>query len=165
MSEQLNLFGAGEEPFEDWLKGILYEVLDRNSTEYKHLVIRKNKGYWAVLYRNVTVFTYRFAGKKKWVNIPLRYSHHLPADIQTEPKEGVVSVPVDGPDQAKQLSEVYAAALDDAIDNGPREYSCCSRYQQCSDAGHCVNPHPDISIECRYKINLKHGRNYFKREA
>ena len=51
MSEQFNLFGAEDGPFEDWLEDILHEVLDRNTTEHKHLVIRKNKSYWSVLYR------------------------------------------------------------------------------------------------------------------
>ena len=169
MSEQISIFDDSPESssFEGWLQGILYGVLDRNTTEHKHLAIRKNKGYRSVLYRNGIVFTYNFTAKKNWVKFPTRYARHLPEKnkLGAETKQGGIVIKLAGEDRAKDLEAAYCAALDEAIDNGARSYSCCSRYQECSDAGRCVNPYPDIAIECRYKINLKHGRNFYRKDG
>lgn len=169
IDNQINLFAQDEETqsFESWLQDICFRVLDENTTEHKHVIIRKNKGYNALIYRNRIVFTYFFAKDKNWVNFPIRYAKYLPSDghLEQRVKSDKITISVDGESQAKQLAASYAAALNEAIDNGPREYSCCSRYQECSNAGKCVNPYPDIAIECRYKINLKHGRNFYKTKA
>lgn len=168
-NDQASLFDAEntEETFNAWMTDILYKVLDENTTEHKHLVIRKNKGYTSVLYRGSTVFTYSFSEKKNWVMFPMRYAAFMSLDrfitARKDDKKEVI-VKIRSLNEAKSLSDAYSIALDEAIDSGPREYSCCSRYQACSDAGYCVNPYPFISIECRYKINLKHGRNFYKRD-
>lgn len=168
MSEQISIFDdvMDTSSFEGWLRRILYRVLDRNTIEHKHLAIRKNKGYRSVLYRNAIVFTYNFSEKYNWVKFPIRYARHLPENngFDTKTKRGGVVIRLAGEERAKDLEAAYCAALDEAIDNGARSYSCCSRYQECSDAGRCVNPYPDIAIECRYKINLKHGRNFYRKD-
>lgn len=169
IAEQISIF---EDPldasgFEKWIQEKLYGVLDRNTTEHKHLSIRRNKGYRSVLYRSGIVFTYNFTAKKNWVKFPVRYARHLPegSDLDIKPKQGGILIKLESEERARELEDVYCAALDEAIDNGARSYSCCSRYQECSDAGRCVNPYPDIAIECRYKINLKHGRNFYKEDS
>lgn len=40
-------------------------------------------------------------------------------------------------------------------------FACCSRYAECSDAGHCVHPNPLYSQACRYRKNLDAGRIFF----
>lgn len=169
MSEQISIFEEQLAPggFEGWLKGILYGVLDRNTTEHKYLAIRRNKDYQSVLYCNGIVFTYQFSEKQNWVKFPIRFARHLPDEgkLDTKIRQGGIVVKLENEDHAKNLEAAYCSALDEAIDNGARSYSCCSRYQECSDVGHCVNPYPDIAIECRYKINLKHGRNFYRKDC
>lgn len=54
-------------------------------------------------------------------------------------------------------------ALDAAIDSAPCEYSCCSRVEQCSDALRCINPHPYIAANCKYRKILKSGKVFYGR--
>lgn len=52
-------------------------------------------------------------------------------------------------------------ALDAVIDSGSCNYSCCSRVEQCSDARRCINPHPYIAANCKYRKVLKSGRAFY----
>lgn len=59
--------------------------------------------------------------------------------------------------QITDYEERIAEALQYAIDQLPTEYSCCSRYEECSNAKGCTNPHEDIAIKCSYRKKLQKG--------
>lgn len=40
-------------------------------------------------------------------------------------------------------------------------YDCCSRYMECSDALHCVNPNPLHARSCTYRKKLHNGIIFF----
>lgn len=40
-------------------------------------------------------------------------------------------------------------------------FSCCSRYEQCSDELKCVNPDVNLAKGCMYKLNLEAGKIFY----
>lgn len=40
-------------------------------------------------------------------------------------------------------------------------FGCCSRYMECSDAGHCIHPDVMFAVKCAYRDNLAHGRIFY----
>lgn len=40
-------------------------------------------------------------------------------------------------------------------------FGCCSRFKECSDKGHCVNPYDELKNNCYYKTNLDAGLNFY----
>lgn len=59
--------------------------------------------------------------------------------------------------QIKDYESRIAAALQYVIDQLPTEYSCCSRYEECSDARSCTNPIDEIAAKCSYRKKLQKG--------
>ncbi len=43
----------------------------------------------------------------------------------------------------------------------PKQFDCCDRYEECSDAGCCTNPDLLYAMECGYKKLLRQGRIFY----
>lgn len=59
--------------------------------------------------------------------------------------------------------EMYPKVAADIFDESLREngFGCCSRYEECSDAKHCIHPDVMFSGMCAYKYNLKDGKIFY----
>ena len=65
------------------------------------------------------------------------------------------------------LEAVVRAVCADVVDrllHFPSDFSCCSHYQECSEAGRCVSKNQDFAVGCYYKRNLMTGRNFYAEE-
>ena len=51
--------------------------------------------------------------------------------------------------------------MDTTIDSITKEYSCCSRFEECSNVGRCINPSADIAMLCGYRKIMKKGRIFY----
>ena len=40
-------------------------------------------------------------------------------------------------------------------------FGCCSRYEACSDAGHCIHPDIMLAVQCAYRQNLINGKVFY----
>ena len=69
---------------------------------------------------------------------------------------------VDDLDQVLLLADNIGNVLLDAISSmGNAGFGCCSRFIDCSDAGHCLMPDKKLAIECAYRKNLEDGRIFY----
>lgn len=166
MNEQLTLFHTDSKEDVVLLEQfgpICARILDENGMSHDNFELRTNKGYKAAKFQGSVVFSYKLTGKTIWIKFPVRYRNLFSTeDLETASiRNGIIQIKLSSPSEATRYVEMMGKALDAEIDNGPREYSCCSHYQECSDAGHCVNQYPAIAAQCRYKIHLKHGENFF----
>lgn len=57
------------------------------------------------------------------------------------------------------ISILIAKAYEDLTDGMP--FSCCSRYEACSDAKHCIHPDTVHSKSCIYRKNLENGKIFY----
>jgi hypothetical protein len=65
-------------------------------------------------------------------------------------KEGIL-------DHADALGKV----LKYTIEHLPKEWDCCSRYMECSDARKCVHPDKGVALDCGYRKILASGRIFY----
>lgn len=52
-----------------------------------------------------------------------------------------------------------------AMGNAKDTFGCCSHYRECSEAGHCVIPDRDYSINCTYRRNLERGQIFYGKNS
>lgn len=51
------------------------------------------------------------------------------------------------------------------LSNNDDAFACCSRYRACSDAGECLIPDFDYSLNCIYRSQLEAGHIFYGRQA
>lgn len=61
----------------------------------------------------------------------------------------------------RMLDPVVLSVIENMVDTVPKEYDCCSSFEVCSDAGHCVRDDRSRSLQCGYRKILKSGRVFF----
>ena len=52
-------------------------------------------------------------------------------------------------------------SLQAVLDNLPKDFSCCSRYMECSDACICVHPDKTTALGCYYRKVLSSGKVFY----
>lgn len=165
MEEQLNLFSEvknTELDLYEHIEPILNSVLDENMISHRHVKLNQNKKYYAVLFRNMVLFSYNFSSKNNWVSFSNRYKALIPASLgKQKEKNSKIKIYIDSIDDLFKFDYFWQDILNEAIDNFPKSFGCCSRYIECSNAKKCVNPDKELALDCSYKINLKHGRIFY----
>ena len=63
--------------------------------------------------------------------------------------------------QQEFIKELLAQVTQNFIDKLPKEFDCCSRYVECSNAKHCIHPDGDFSLKCGYRKILQSGKIYY----
>lgn len=80
-----------------------------------------------------------------------------------------------GSDNKKDFVKVYIDSVKDIpdyidriklscqyiLDGFPKEFSCCSRYMECSDAKICIHPDKTAAVGCFYRKVLHSGRVFY----
>jgi hypothetical protein len=67
----------------------------------------------------------------------------------------------DSPDDVLQFSDQIRLSVWDIVQTIPTDYSCCSRYEECSSARRCISAFKDETIGCSYLRTLKRGRVFY----
>ena len=64
-------------------------------------------------------------------------------------------------DALKRVQNIAPTLVANAINAMPKAYDCCSRYEECSDAKHCIHPDPVFAAGCGYARILREGRIFY----
>ena len=108
------------------------------------LALRKNKDCYAIVFRE-SVVARLHDGKKP-------YYARCSNDLKKEYTESINDTEI-----VRQIVEDVKRT----VTNAPTDFSCCSRYAECSDAGCCTHPDKEFSFGCYYRKNLKKGRVFY----
>lgn len=93
---------------------------------------------------------------KKYKNEAAHY-----AKIKVPKNDNYILVPINDIGDFRAFEPLFKHILDDILDNMPSDFGCCSRYEQCSDTGRCINPMLDLAAQCGYRKNLRRGRIFY----
>lgn len=136
------------------------ESRNANSEDITYKVLAQ---YSSVKFRSSLICRIRLRGKKWYISIPGRLREVIPEDTATTVSASEnQSLRIDFQSLPKDdiVSLMERAALL-AIELVPKEFDCCSRYEQCSGAKVCVHPDPAFSMLCGYRKILKSGRIFY----
>lgn len=134
----------------------------------KHLPDEKSSSetapYLCIKLCESVICHYNFYGKIKYIKIPTECNKYIPSDtvpFSIESDKAYIRLPIEVASDAGKYTQTLCHVLIDAIKCIPKEFSCCSRYEQCSDAGKCIHPDRNIAKGCYYKKVLKSGQVFY----
>lgn len=169
MMEQLDLFAT--EPTEEWvfelLKDELFRIIMRNNVAKDKLLCKRGKTYSSVWYDTQLAFRICSRGEHHYFGISDAYKvqeeDNLECYITKDGRcDGFTNYSFEPtPDGVLEYGLYLGSCLDKAIDSVTKEFDCCSRYEECSDAMRCTNPNPDFATGCGYRKIMKSGRIFY----
>lgn len=169
MCDQLKLsdFVSEEEKIYHQMRPALRAALKKNGVSEDNLIFEQNKEFASVSVRPGGLLCRIKIGKKvKFISF--KYPHLSQIDIlapfetqQTKTDRDAnfirVMVPDSGVFPMEELERLMGVVAQNVMDSVTKEFDCCSRYMECSDAKHCVHPDPDFAISCGYRRMLNRG--------
>lgn len=171
MTEQLDFFSA--EPSEEWvydtIRKPLLEIVQKNNANANSLFCKNQKTYSSVWFSSQLVFKICCRKGRHYFGVSNAFiscaDELCLARITKDGScEGFTNFDFQMTTDGIMLFENFlCSVLDKAIDSTPKEFDCCSRYNECSDAGICVHPKPDMAVACGYRKIMKQGRIFYGR--
>ena len=122
------------------------------------------QAYSVVAYHTFTCFRLKFRGKTSFIGLPDTFKDMIPEGMAyTIPKSDphYYRLPVDDEHPVESYTEFLTAVVKATIDRWPKEWDCCSRYEACSDATHCIHPDKVFALGCGYRKILNSGRIFY----
>lgn len=154
MSEQLTMFPLSEPEkirmaildainqvvAENWLEG-----LEATENELKPKGSAKE---WSFTFQNSVVARLFYGKVAKYIKI-------LAGD-----DDGRKIYFAEGQNSAEWLPSLRKAAQA-AIEQIPKDFSCCSHYAECSDAKRCIHPDKNFALGCFYRKQMVRGKIFY----
>ena len=121
-------------------------------------------GYCSVYFINFTAFRIHLRGNKHYISVPSSFWDMIPANfplykIKSEEKYKRVLVDTEHPIDSYTNFLIHISG--EVVNRYPKEWDCCSRYMECSDAKACVHPDKSFALACGYRRILNSGRNLY----
>lgn len=175
MNDQITLAGFEAPDFKEscFLDSIfqrLETAVEANGGDRKLLNCRatqadsKSSGYTAVYFHNFTAFRLKMRGKQFFISLPIVFSDLIPDGFPTkkmisDPK--YIRILVDQDHPIDSYSNFLAKIAGETVNRYPKEWDCCSRYMECSNAKTCIHPDKAFALSCGYRKILNSGRIFY----
>ena len=123
-----------------------------------------SRDYVSLKLGSMVVFRIKLHGKAQYLAFPDIFAELIPDSF---PKKAAASQPkyvrltVDNDFPIEKYTDLILKLMVEAMNRYPSEWSCCSRYQECSDAKACINPDKNIALACSYRKTLNSGRIFY----
>ena len=110
---------------------------------------------------------YKLSGKAKYIEISSDYTRFISEATVHKPTSGGAyrRIPVESIDDTEEYNDLLCKIAEAMILAIPKDFSCCHRYEACSDAGKCIHPDREFAMGCYYKRNLKSGQIFYGKNA
>lgn len=168
--EQMSLLQTAEEKaFED-IRPALEDVLEKYRVdEDRVFLVRMKSGYYSIYFdtklkneKNLPVIARLGGKKKKYIAVKTSYlrSSKSYRSAVSEGKDGYSKICISTFDAVKQYSALFQEILQ-IVMSSLREFDCCGRYLECSNAKQCLHPNPEFALKCGYQFILQNGRIFY----
>ena len=138
-------------------------VLEEEKVPGEVLRLQRNKGTTAILLRSDLIcrLTARGDGYSS-LAIGRQFAGLLPAGWEGKKAAGdTLAFPFEQGPALADWGTVLCEICRRRIWEIPKQFDCCDRYEECSDAGFCTNPDLLYAMECGYKKLLRQGRVFY----
>lgn len=167
-------FESPEQKEHDFLESILPTLktaIASYSGDGKLLTYKSTKpdkktgnGYTAVFFGNFTIFRLRIRKGQHYISFPSLFSDLVPDDypvkqIKSDPKYFRLMIDVQHP--VEFYTDFLARISGETVNRYPKEWDCCSRYMECSNAKKCIHPDKKFALGCGYRKILNSGRIFY----
>lgn len=160
--DQVSIFSFPEQEAYLKIKLDLEKVIVENGLDPSSLKFEKRRNYCSVMFEGSVVT--RIADKPNpYISIPFSAiaSFDNLSSFNGIRSNEFIRFQLLSLDDINSYLGMIQFALNTVIDRNPKEFSCCSRYLECSNARVCTNPNKDLAIKCGYRKILKSGRVFY----
>lgn len=121
-------------------------------------------GYTAVYFHTLTAFRLKMRGKQHYISLPTSLANMVHygfpvSRIKSDPK--YIRILIDSEHPIESYADFLISVISETVNRYPKEWDCCSRYMECSDAKTCVHPDKGFALECGYRKILNSGRIFY----
>ena len=123
-----------------------------------------NTGYTAAYFANFTMFRVRIRAGEQCVFVPDMFQDILPDGFlwrKVPSEKGYFRLVIDETHPLEDYTDFLTRIAGETVNRYPKEWDCCSRYEECSDAKKCVHPDKAIALGCGYRKILASGRIFY----
>jgi len=169
MDEQFTLSGFETVKNQEieFLKNILPALrasISKYGGDEASLTYKKCIGYTAVFFVNLTAFRLHLRGNQHYIALPTVFSDLLldsfpVKKVPSDPK--FIRILVDEVHPIYFYRDFLVQVIGETVNRYPKEWDCCSRYLECSDAKKCVHPDKNFALKCGYRKILRSGRVFY----
>lgn len=169
MSDQVTL--AGFEPPHEKELAVYHEILpvlqvaaEEIGADATAIKIKHSSQYSSIWFGSLLAFRLKLRKDARYIEVPIELKDTVrsigPESGQKEVSGGFWRVKF-GPEPVKEHADIVAVVLRETINRMPKEWDCCSRYTECSNAKRCVHPNPRFALKCGYRKILASGKIYY----
>ncbi len=168
MNEQMDLLAPEltEQDIFEMLLPKLQEVLKQNNMNPNSLELKRVKNFSSVYFTTALVFRIFSRNGSHYFGISSAFAHsisdYIRPEAQYKKRDGFIHIGFEPTEKGVLcLTDMLCSLLDTAIDSIPKEFDCCSRFEECSNARKCINPSSELALGCGYRKIMKSGRIYY----
>ena len=172
MNDQITLAGFESEDFQEtaYLDSILPQLLTSVETQGGECSFLSRRsppnsgGYSTVSIVNFTAFRLHLRGKIHYISVPKVFSDLIPDDFpqkQLKSDTKYTRILIDSKHPVESYTDFLVRITGETINRYPKEWSCCSRYLECSNAKTCIHPDKTLALACGYRKILNSGRVFY----
>lgn len=141
---------SDEESAYEQLKPHLLSVIEKNWVDPEKLYLKARKNYYSIMF-GANVVARIYSGTFSRIEVP-----------KFDGSESYIKLFVDNDlENCVDFASDICQSLQHIIDSYPTDFSCCSRYEECSDAIACTNPDRALATGCSYRKSLKNGKVFY----
>ncbi|NLV86852.1 MAG: hypothetical protein GX025_06515 [Clostridiales bacterium] len=110
---------------------------------------------------------YKLSGKTKYIEISSDYTRFIPEGTEHKLVTGGAyrRIPLESIEDTAEYTSLLCEIAEAMILAIPKDFSCCHRYEACSDDGKCIHPDREFAMGCYYKRNLKSGQIFYGKNS
>ncbi len=121
-------------------------------------------GYTVVKFGNLTAFRLKIRGKQHYISVPITLSDLIPENApskKSSQSEKYCRISITDEYPFENYIPFLIDTVSETVNRYPKEWDCCSRYLECSDAKACVHPDKAFALGCGYRKILSSGRIFY----
>lgn len=124
----------------------------------------KSSGYTSVYCGNFTIFRIKLRNGQQYIALPVIFRDLIPQDYPVKDLKSdfkYFRLLVDEQHPVESYASILSVIAGETVSRYPKEWDCCSRFKECSDAKACVHPDKVFSLGCGYKKILNSGTIFY----
>lgn len=152
--EQFTMFFIPEVDAYEKIKPALIDILSLNGLEEEYLSIEEKKSYYSVYFDKSSVIVRIHSGRKPYIELPDQKKKIFGVkDYRRIPLSDLLDISL--------YQEDIRNSLESIIDGITKEFDCCHRFEECSNAKACTHPDKKFALLCGYRKILKNGHIFY----
>ncbi|WP_298030206.1 hypothetical protein [uncultured Dysosmobacter sp.] len=159
--DQMSILISQEEQMYKSIKEDLIKTLYKNGLNESYLSLKPRKSYYSVMFNASSVVVRISVSPTPTLSVPTALLLPNYSSMVANKKSDYTKVKIWPSQNIKTYTIMLQDMLQGIIDRIPKEYDCCSRYLECSNARTCIHPDKEFALKCGYKKILRSGRIFF----